>query len=182
MASGVVVSFDRRRGFGFIRSREFREDVFVHVEAVDGRVPLRAGQRVEFVAKPSDRGPRATRVVPGRVGISPSMAAIGLLVAALVVLTYGLHRAGLGWFGAYLGAISAATWAVFAWDKRQANRDERRVPESVLLGLSALGGSPAGALAIFVLRHKSSKPSFLAKFAVVVVAQVVAIGAWIAWR
>ena len=61
MASGIVVSFDPRKGFGFIRSAEYRDDVFVHVEQVDGRVPLKAGQRVEFAAQPSDRGLRATR-------------------------------------------------------------------------------------------------------------------------
>lgn len=178
MASGVVVSFDVRRGFGFIRSREFREDVFVHVEAVDGRVPLKTGQRVEFVAGPSDRGPRATRVVPGRVGLSPAMSAAGFLIAVLVAVTGSLHKIGLGWIGAYLGAIGAATWAAFAWDKHRAGLEGRRVRESVLLGLSLLGGSPAAAVAMFVLRHKTSKPSFLAKFGVVVAAQVFALAVW----
>jgi uncharacterized membrane protein YsdA (DUF1294 family)/cold shock CspA family protein len=182
MASGVVVSFDLRRGFGFIRSREYREDLFVHVEAVDGRVPLKTGQRVEFVAQPSDRGLRATRVVPGRVGLSPTMSAAGFLIAVLIAVTAGLHKVGLGWIGAYLGAIGVATWAVFAWDKRQAGLDGRRVPESVLLGLSLLGGSPVAVVAMFVLRHKSRKRSFQAKFAAVVIAQVVALAAWWSWR
>src|SRR5277367_4791761 len=105
MASGVVVSFDLYKGFGFIRSPEYREDVFVHVEAVDGRVPLKSGQRVQFVAQPSDRGLRATRVVPGSVGLSPAMSAAGFLVAILVAVTGALHKVGLGWIGAYLGAI-----------------------------------------------------------------------------
>ena len=182
MASGVVVSFDVRRGFGFIRSREFREDVFVHVEAVDGRVPLKTGQRVQFVAKPSDRGPRATRVVPGRVGLSPAMSAAGILIALLVAVTGSLHKVGLGWIGAYLGAIGTATWAAFARDKHRAGLEERRVRESVLLGLSLLGGSPAAAAAMFVLRHKTSKPSFLAKFAVVVAAQILVMAVWWSWR
>lgn len=181
MASGVVVSFDLRKGFGFIRSPEYREDVFVHVEAIDGRVPLKAGQRVQFVAEPSERGLRATRVVPGRTGLSPTMSAAGLLVAVLVAVTGALHKVGLGWVGAYSGAIGLATWAAFARDKRQAARGERRVPESVLLGLSLLGGSPAALVAMFVLRHKTSKPSFQAKFIAVLLAQVFALGAWWTW-
>ena len=178
MASGVVVSFDLRKGFGFIRSPEYREDVFVHVEAVDGRVPLKAGQRVQFVAEDTERGRRATRVVPGARGLSPSMAAGGLLIAALVAITGALHRIGLGWVGAYLGAIGAATWAAFAWDKRQAGLEGRRVPESVLLGLALVGGSPAAMVAMSMLRHKTRKMSFKAKFAVVLAAQALALVGW----
>jgi uncharacterized membrane protein YsdA (DUF1294 family)/cold shock CspA family protein len=173
MASGVVVSFDLRRGFGFIRSGEYREDLFVHVEEVDGKVPLRTGQRVEFVAQPSDRGLRATRVVPGRVGLSPTMSAAGFLIAGLIAVTAGLHRIGLGWIGAYLGAIGVATWAVFAWDKRQGRLEGRRIPESVLLGLALIGGTPVALVAMFVLRHKSRKRSFQLKFAAVVIIQAV---------
>jgi uncharacterized membrane protein YsdA (DUF1294 family)/cold shock CspA family protein len=181
MASGVVVSFDLRKGFGFIRSSAYREDVFVHVEVVDGRVPLKTGQRVQFVAQPSERGLRATRVVPGRVGLSPTMSAAGILIAVLVAVTGSLHKIGLGWIGAYLGAIGAATWAAFAWDKRQAGLGDRRVRESVLLGLSLLGGSPAAVVAMFTLRHKTSKPSFKASFIAVLLAQVFALGAWWTW-
>jgi uncharacterized membrane protein YsdA (DUF1294 family)/cold shock CspA family protein len=181
MTSGVVVSFDLHKGFGFIRSSEYREDVFVHVEAVEGRVPLKTGQRVRFTAQASEKGPRATRVVPGRVGLSPTMAAGGFLVAILVAVTGALHWIGLGWVGAYLGAIGVATWAAFAWDKRQAVQGERRVPESVLLGLSLLGGSPAAMVAMFVLRHKSSKTSFQIKFVAVLLAQALALGAWWTW-
>jgi uncharacterized membrane protein YsdA (DUF1294 family)/cold shock CspA family protein len=178
MASGVVVSFDLKRGFGFIRSSEYREDVFVHVEAVNGGLPLRTGQKVQFVAEPSDRGLRATRVVPGRVGLSPTISAAALLIAGLVGLTVGLHRVGLGWIAGYLGAIGLATWATFAWDKHQARLESRRIPESVLLGLSLVGGSPAALLAMFTLRHKSSKRSFQLKFAAVVVVQVLVVIGW----
>jgi uncharacterized membrane protein YsdA (DUF1294 family)/cold shock CspA family protein len=181
MASGVVVSFDLRRGFGFIRSPEYREDVFVHVEVVDGRVPLKTGQRVQFVAQPSERGLRATRVVPGRVGLSPTMSAAGLLIAVLLGVTGSLHKAGLGWVGAYLGAIWLATWIAYAWDKRRAGLGDRRVPEAALLGLALIGGSPSAMMAMFVLRHKTRKPAFLIPFALIVLAQALAIAAWLRW-
>jgi uncharacterized membrane protein YsdA (DUF1294 family)/cold shock CspA family protein len=182
MVRGVVVAYDGSRGFGFIRSPEFREDVFVHRNAVDGKGPLRTGQRVEFVAEPSDRGMRATRVVPGRLGLSPALAGTLLLIAVLVAVTLALHRVGLGWVGAYLGGMGVATWLAFARDKRNAGLGERRVPEAVLLGLSLLGGSPAGLMAMLALRHKMRKPSFLIPFGLIVTTQVMAVLAWMKWR
>jgi uncharacterized membrane protein YsdA (DUF1294 family)/cold shock CspA family protein len=181
MASGVVVSFDLHKGFGFIRSPEYREDVFVHVTAVDGKVSLKSGQRVQFVAEPTDRGPRATRVVPGRVGLSPAMSAAGLLIALLLGVAGSLHKAGLDWMGAYLGAVWLATWIVYARDKRRAGLGGRRVPEAVLLGLALAGGSPSAMMAMFVLRHKTRKPTFLVAFALIVLAQALAIAAWLRW-
>ena len=181
MARGVVVSFDSIKGFGFIRSSSFHEDVFVHRSDVDGGVALRSGQRVEFAASETEKGLRAVRVVPGHAGLSPAMVAGGLLVAVLVGITEGLRRAGLQWFGAWLGAIGAVTWAAYAWDKRRAAPGERRVRESVLLGLALIGGSPAAAVAMFTLRHKTRKPRFLAGFAAVVAVQVVAGLVWWRW-
>jgi len=172
MASGVVVAFDSKRGFGFIQSSSFPEDVFVHVSSVEGKVPLRTGQRVEFAAEPDDRGLRAVRVIPGRVGLSPTMSAAGLLIAALVAIEESLRHLGLHWFVAGLGAVWGVTWFAYAWDKRRAGLGERRVPESALLALAFFGGSPSAAVAMLVLRHKTRKTSFLLKFAVVVAAQV----------
>ena len=179
---GTVVSFDVKRGFGFIRSGSYREDVFVHITAIEGGKPLRSGQKVRFSAEPAERGLRAVKVVPGRPGLSPTMSAAGLLIAGLIAATGGLHRLGLGWLGAWLGGICAVTWLVFAWDKRQASLGNRRVPEAVLLGLSLIGGSPAALVAMLALRHKTRKPRFLIPFAAVVALQAIAVGAWLRWR
>ena len=172
MARGVVVAWDGKRGFGFVQSAEYAEDVFVHVSVVEGKVALRTGQKVEFAAEMGERGLRAVRVVPGRVGISPAMAAGGLLVAVLVAVAGGLHQLGLGWVAAVVGGVWVVTWFVYARDKRQAGLHGRRIPESALLGLALLGGSPAAAAAMLILRHKTRKASFLLKFAAVVVLQV----------
>jgi len=172
MDVGVVVAFDPARGFGFIRSRAYREDVFVHASAVDGGAALREGQRVAFLAEPADQGPRATRVEPGRLGSAPARLAATGLAAALLGLTAALHAlAGLGWLGASLIAVNLATWPVYALDKRRAATGGRRVPEAVLLGLALLGGSPAAALAMKVLRHKTRKPSFLLAFGAIIAVQ-----------
>jgi uncharacterized membrane protein YsdA (DUF1294 family)/cold shock CspA family protein len=172
MTRGVVVTFDDERGFGFLRSRDFAEDVFVHVTAVVGRQPLRAGQRVRFTAEAAQRGPRAVRVEPGRFGLPPAWAAGLGLGAAQVLGTLGLHQAGLPWALAWLGAINPVAFLVYGWDKRRALWDRRRVPEGVLLGLALVGGSPMSALAMAAFRHKTRKGPFLWGFVGVVVLQV----------
>ena len=68
----------------------------------------------------------------------------------------------LGWVGIMSG------WAllVFGYDKwRAGRRDGRRVAESTLCLVSALGGWPGAFLAILLFRHKSAKASFQLKFA-----------------
>ncbi len=182
MASGVCVAFDLGRGFGFVRSPAYREDVFVHLSVIDGGKPLKAGQRVEFAAEPTDRGLRAIRVVPGRPGLSPTMAGIGLLCAALVALEETFRRLGARWFVAWFAAIWAVTWAAYAWDKRRAGLGDRRVPESALLGLALIGGSPAALLAMIILHHKTRKPRFLIRFAAVLLAQAGAVLAYLKYR
>ena len=64
----------------------------------------------------------------------------------------------LGW---YL-ASSLLAFLVFAHDKRAARRHRHRIPERRLHVLELIGGFPGAWLAIMLLRHKSSKPSFLA--------------------
>ena len=49
----------------------------------------------------------------------------------------------------------------FAHDKHAARRHRRRTPERHLHVLELIGGFPGAWLAILLLRHKSSKPSFL---------------------
>ena len=70
------------------------------------------------------------------------------------------------WVAGWLIVINLATYAAFAIDKARAERQrrrfhpERRIAETTLHGLAALGGSPAAWAAIHRLRHKSAKPSF----------------------
>jgi uncharacterized membrane protein YsdA (DUF1294 family)/cold shock CspA family protein len=179
MDHGIVVKFDAKKGFGFIRSSAYPDDVFVHASAVDGG-RLSVGQRVQFLAEPNERGPRASRVEPGRRGLSPARAAALALGVVLIGAMIGLHTIGLGWIGAWLIGINFATWPVYAWDKHRARLQGRRVPEAVLLALALIGGSPAAIAAMIGLHHKTRKPAFLIPFAVVLIVQIGLI-VWMLW-
>ena len=68
---------------------------------------------------------------------------------------------------AWAGIMSGGTFLLFGFDKWRAGRvNERRVAESFLLLVSALGGWPGGFLGIVLFRHKSAKLSFQFKFAI----------------
>lgn len=180
---GVVVSFDSDRGFGFVRVTGFPEEVFLHVSDVRGHRRVRPGQRLTLDILPSDRGPRAVRVVPGRAGLTPALAAALGLVAFLAVTLVGLRALGAPWWLCLLLPLNTAAFAAFAEDKRRAartNHSIRRIPESVLLGLAAVGGSLGGLAAMLGLRHKTRKTRFLVPFALVLLAQVAFLIAWFA--
>jgi len=77
-----------------------------------------------------------------------------------------------GWVaGLYLGA-SAVCYVVYAVDKSAAAADRWRVSEDTLLGLGLIGGWPGAIVAQQVLRHKSNKATFRAKFWATVIVNV----------
>lgn len=63
--------------------------------------------------------------------------------------------------------IASSAWGfiLFGLDKWQAVRGGRRIAESTLWWVTALGGWPGGLLGLVVFRHKSAKDSFQLKFA-----------------
>lgn len=60
----------------------------------------------------------------------------------------------------YLLVINIFTFLLYGADKYKARRGEWRIKESVLLGLAALGGSPAAWIAMYFFHHKTKKPKF----------------------
>ena len=67
MAKGKIKWFNDQKGFGFIADDNGGEDVFVHFSIVqmDGFKSLKENQVVEYEAERSDKGLKATKVVPG---------------------------------------------------------------------------------------------------------------------
>ncbi|OOZ40928.1 hypothetical protein BOW52_05165 [Solemya elarraichensis gill symbiont] len=60
---GTVAKFNAKRGFGFIRSDQLDDEIFVHITKVDGRRALRPGQDVTFDAEETEKGLAAVNVV-----------------------------------------------------------------------------------------------------------------------
>ncbi|WP_432648256.1 DUF1294 domain-containing protein [Mitsuokella sp.] len=55
----------------------------------------------------------------------------------------------------YFAIINAVTIAVYGWDKLCAIRKWWRVPELVLLGMAAIGGSVGALVAMKMFHHKT---------------------------
>lgn len=60
----------------------------------------------------------------------------------------------------YLLAASLAAFALFAIDKRQAERGGSRIPEAVLLGVGLAGGAPGALLGMHLFHHKTRRAYF----------------------
>jgi len=57
---GVIKRWFEKRNYGFIKSKKFRKDVFIHADDADF-VP-EVGEKVEFEVEDTDRGPRARKI------------------------------------------------------------------------------------------------------------------------
>lgn len=70
----------------------------------------------------------------------------------------------LPWLASLYGVASVICFIAYAVDKSAAVRRRQRISERTLLLLGLACGWPGGLLAQRWLRHKSSKTSFLVKF------------------
>ena len=68
---------------------------------------------------------------------------------------------------AALAAVNVLTFLVYGRDKWRARRRSSRTPEKTLLSLAFLGGLFGAWAGMHVFRHKTRKPSFRIKLAVV---------------
>lgn len=64
MQTGKVKWFNNAKGYGFILSDAYDEELFVHFSAIlaDGYKSLKAGQTVEFDTKPGPKGIHAINI------------------------------------------------------------------------------------------------------------------------
>lgn len=61
MSKGTVDFFHNSGGYGFISTEDADEDVFFHMEDIDG-ADLEEGTDVEFTIEQAPKGPRATNL------------------------------------------------------------------------------------------------------------------------
>lgn len=66
MEIGTVKWFNNAKGFGFINSDSYEDDIFAHFSVIEseGYRSLRMGQKVQFEFSVSDKGATATRILP----------------------------------------------------------------------------------------------------------------------
>lgn len=80
----------------------------------------------------------------------------------------------------YLLAINLLAFLLYGIDKWKAKHSRWRIPESVLLGLAAVGGSIGAWLGMRSWHHKTQHKKFRYGVPVILVAQVVLL-AWFFW-
>tara|TARA_R110002073_G_scaffold336224_2_gene531055 strand:- start:949 stop:1314 length:366 start_codon:yes stop_codon:yes gene_type:complete len=80
-------------------------------------------------------------------------------------------------FAIWTLVASLITAILYAWDKRAAQTDRRRIPERTLLGWSLVGGWPGGWIAGRWLRHKTYKRSYRIQFALAATLNLLGIAA-----
>ena len=60
----------------------------------------------------------------------------------------------------YLFTINAIAFLLMLLDKQKAKHHRYRIPEAVLMGVAALGGSLGGTAGMLLFRHKTKHPLF----------------------
>ncbi|KAF2511347.1 DUF1294 domain-containing protein [Flavobacterium foetidum] len=75
----------------------------------------------------------------------------------------------------YFLFVNSLTFLLVGYDKFQARRHNRRIPESVLFILAFIGGTIGLLTGMFFFRHKTSKTTFIMKFLYIILVQGVLI-------
>ena len=100
--------------------------------------------------------------------------ALCLAVAGMLLLWWALSRQAdwLHWLACWLVAVNVVAFGYYGFDKGRARSSRSRVPEVVLHGLSAAGGSIGSYVAMQTFRHKTVKGSFRIVFWFIVFCQI----------
>lgn len=91
----------------------------------------------------------------------------------------------LAFFKIYLAIValmSLVCFAMYGWDKRQAQKNGWRTPERTLHTLSLFGGWPGALLGQKVFRHKTQKAGFKAMTYLIIAVHVLLIAIVIYYR
>lgn len=83
---------------------------------------------------------------------------------------------------AFLLLINALGFTLMCWDKHLAKKHLRRIPESTLMWVAALGGSVGSLAGMYLVRHKTKHPKFYVGIPLLLLLQVVlAVAVWWHW-
>jgi len=168
---GYIVNFNAEKGYGFIRSDEQEENIFVHISKVKNSETLEQGQEVSFDINKTERGLSAVNVIAGAKQRSPYLI-FGILSFLFVAVVSAYLSQKTDFLLAYLIAINIATFLLYGYDKLISSGDKLRVPELNLQALALLAGSPSALIAQKFFRHKTIKSSFQLVYWGIVLIQV----------
>ncbi len=168
---GYIIHFNEDKGYGFIRSDEHEENIFVHISQVKNTSELSQGQEVEFAVEKTKKGLSAVKVMAGKKQYSPYLI-FGLISFVFMLLVFAYLSPKVHLLLAYLISINLATFLLYGYDKFISARESLRVPELNLQALSLLGGSPSALLAQKFFRHKTIKSSFQIVYWIIVALQI----------
>lgn len=82
----------------------------------------------------------------------------------------------------YFLFINVLVFIFAGYDKSQARKNNRRIPEKTLFLMALTGGSPGLLTAMLLFKHKTSKTSFIVKFAVILAIQIALIIAFLNYK
>lgn len=72
----------------------------------------------------------------------------------------------------YFLFINVLVFIFAGYDKSQARKNNRRIPEKTLFLMALTGGSPGLLTAMLLFKHKTSKTSFIVKFTLILAVQI----------
>lgn len=75
----------------------------------------------------------------------------------------------------YLLVVNVAAFLIYGFDKRRAIEEKWRIPERVLLGVVAIGGSIGSLLGMRTFHHKIRKQKFVVGVPTILIMQIAAI-------
>ncbi len=172
---GIVVYFDREKGYGFIRNGDYPQDIFVHIRHIRNQEYLSQGQAVRFEVEKNEKGLTAVQVVPRRKQVSPyaiyGSASVFAFLGGFIFLSWIEWN---GWLAALI-SINAITLLYYGYDKIISRTHLLRVPERIFHILALIGGSPAALVSQRIFHHKTLKRSFQIAYWSVVIIQIIVI-------
>ena len=170
---GKIINFDREKGYGFIYSNDYKENIFIHKSEIKNASELFQGQNVEFQIKRTKKGLSAIGLEAGVKQQSPYL--LFALISAIItiaIFSYLYVYEHIRPIFSYLIAINFSTFVLYGYDKLISSGEALRIPEWNLHALAILGGSPAGLASQKFFRHKTVKGSFQLVYWIIVVIQV----------
>ena len=173
---GRITDWNDDRGFGFVTTNAIGERVFFHISALQGSTGRPAnGMNVSFeIGTPAGRKPRAVKVRYPGVASAPQPTRgrpWGWTPDAIIASAYAALPLWLVASGkrpvlllALIAGMSLVAFVMYNIDKRRAERDDRRIPESHLQLVGLAGGWLGALSAQRLFRHKSSKRPYVHTF------------------